>query len=112
MEVTIITRKELIEFKEELLNELRGIIAPYTKPATDNGKQWLKTYEVKKMLGISPGTLQALRFNGTIAFKKIGGLIFYSYDDILKLMKTEKQPVRSLTTGLPRRPINSKKNRS
>jgi hypothetical protein len=108
MAATIITKEDLIEFKEELLNELRDIISPNNKPATENGKQWLKTFEVKKMLGVSPGTLQALRLNGTIAYSKVGGLIFYSYEDILKLMKPEKQPVRSLRTGAPRRPMKSK----
>ena len=111
MEVSIITREDLIEFKEELLTELRGIISPFNKPVNENGKQWLKTWEVKKMLGISPGTLQALRLNGSIAYSKVGGLIFYSYEDIIKLMKPEKQHVRSLRTGVARRPVHSKKSR-
>ena len=96
MAATIITKEDLIEFKTELLNELRDIIAPVCKPATENGKQWLKSYEVKKMLGISPGTLQSMRLKGTIAFTKVGGLIFYSYDDILKLMKPQKPAQRSI----------------
>lgn len=96
MAATIITKEDLIEFKEELLNELRDIISPVCKPATENGKQWLKSWEVKKMLGISPGTLQSMRLKGTIAYTKVGGLIFYSYDDILKLMKPQKPPQRSV----------------
>jgi hypothetical protein len=39
-------------------------------------KKWLKSSEVKKMLGISPGTLQNLRINGMLPFTKIGGLSF------------------------------------
>ncbi len=104
MAATIITKEDLLEFKEELLTELRDLISPTTKPANENGKQWLKSFEVKKMLGISPGMLQAMRMNGTIAYTRVGGLIFYSYEDILKLMKPQKQPLRSLRTGHSRRP--------
>lgn len=45
-------------------------------------KEWLKSYKVRKLLSISPGTPQTLRKKGTIRFSKIGGLIFYKYADI------------------------------
>ena len=90
MAATIITKEDLLEFKEDLLNEIREMIQPVSKPATAEGKQWLKSWEVKKMLGISNGTLHTMRLKGTIAFTKMGGLMFYSYDDILKLMKPQK----------------------
>lgn len=32
-----------------------------------------------------------MRVNGTIAYSKIGGLIFYDYDDILGLMEGRKK---------------------
>jgi len=38
-------------------------------------------------MGISRGTLQTLRTNGTIKATKIGGLMFYAADDISKLMQ-------------------------
>jgi isocitrate dehydrogenase kinase/phosphatase len=40
---------------------------------------------VRKLLGISPGTLQNLRINGTLPYTKIGGVLFYDYEEI-KLM--------------------------
>lgn len=39
------------------------------------------------MLKISPGTLQNLRVNGTLRFTKIGGIIYYSYEDIELLLE-------------------------
>jgi hypothetical protein len=39
------------------------------------------------MLGISPGTLQTLRINGTIPYTKVGGIIFYDKKDIQKIME-------------------------
>ncbi|WP_370362918.1 hypothetical protein [Mucilaginibacter flavidus] len=42
------------------------------------------------MLKISPGTLQNLRVNGTRTFTKIGGIMYYKYEDILKMMEGNK----------------------
>jgi hypothetical protein len=62
----------------------------FSRKNTDQ-KQWLKSYEVREMLGISRGTLQTLRTNGTLNATKIGGLMLYSYDDISKLMQGKKK---------------------
>lgn len=87
MSVQIVTTQDLQTFKAELLQALREfIVSPVNAP-----KKWVKSYEVREMLGISPGTLQTMRINGTIAYSKIGGLIFYDYDDILKLMEGRKK---------------------
>ena len=53
-------------------------------------KKWLKSYEVRKLLGISPGTLQNLRVNGTLPFTKIGGVIYYDYTDIQSMLQSNK----------------------
>lgn len=90
MAAEILTREDLAIFKTELFRELRELVnAPAIQP-----KKWLKTYEVRDMLGISPGTLQNMRINGTLSFTKIGGLIFYDYDDILQLMEGTRKTVK------------------
>ncbi|HVI49207.1 MAG TPA: hypothetical protein VM802_30345 [Chitinophaga sp.] len=82
MAATPLTREDLAAFKEELFQELRDLInASSTKPG-----KWLRSYQVRDMLGISAGTLQNMRINGTLPFKKIRGLIFYNYNDIIRLM--------------------------
>lgn len=43
------------------------------------------------MLEISPGTLQTLRTNGTIRYSKIGGIFYYKYKDILKILNGGQQ---------------------
>uniref|UniRef100_UPI0025C5CFA9 helix-turn-helix domain-containing protein n=1 Tax=Flavobacterium sp. UBA6046 TaxID=1946552 RepID=UPI0025C5CFA9 len=53
-------------------------------------KQWLKSNEVRKLLNISPGTLQNLRINGTLSYTKIGCILYYPYQDIEKLMEHNK----------------------
>ena len=50
-------------------------------------KKWLKSPEVRELLSISTGTLQNLRINGTLPYTKIGGVIYYDYDEILKILE-------------------------
>jgi len=83
MPTEIVTTDDLREFKIDLLKEIKQLFAAHHGQPT---KKWLKSYEVRKMLGISPGTLQNLRVNGTLAYTKIGGVIFYDSEEIQKMM--------------------------
>lgn len=85
MLIDLITREDLNEFRNLLLNDLKQLIQPQSQQA----KQWLKSYEFRKLLNISAGTLQNLRINGTLAFTKIGGLMYYKYSDIEKVMNSK-----------------------
>jgi hypothetical protein len=86
MAVEIITREDLNEFRSLLLTDLKEIFNAKEKQQ----KQWLKSNEVRKLLNISPGTLQNLRINGTLSYTKIGGIIYYSHSDIDKLLNRNK----------------------
>jgi hypothetical protein len=89
MAVELITKEDLNNFKIEVINEIKQILKPkLTNPVGQ--KEWLKSYEVRKLLGISPGTLQNMRINGTIAYSQVGGLMFYKYDDVIKVMEDNK----------------------
>ena len=83
MQVELITREDLKAFKSELLNEIKQIV----QPPQGQSKRWLKSNEVRKMLNISPGTLQNLRINGTLRYTKIGGMMYYKLEDIHKLLE-------------------------
>lgn len=85
MNVELITRDDLERFKKDLLEEIRKFQA-FPRKRGEEQRNWLKSFEVRKLLGISAGTLQNLRINGTLPFSKIGGLLYYRYEDILKLM--------------------------
>ena len=85
MKVEFITKEDLESFKKELIAEIRRGRYRHNNPDQES-KEWLKSYEVRKLLGISPGTLQNLRLNGTLPFTKIGGLMYYRYEDIRALM--------------------------
>jgi hypothetical protein len=83
--IDLITKQDLEQFKTELFAELKKIgISPSTEQA---GKKWLKSAEVRKLLQVSAGTLQNLRINGTIAYTKVGSLLYYKQEDIFKLLE-------------------------
>lgn len=81
--IEVITKDDLNDFKKDLLQEIRQMI----RPEEGQGKKWLKSIEVRKLLNISPGTLQNLRINGTLRFTKIGGMLYYKLEDIHKLLE-------------------------
>jgi hypothetical protein len=84
MPTEIVTTDDLREFKIEFFQELRKLLKEhYGQPS----KKWLKSYEVRELLGISPGTLQNMRANGTLPFTKIGGVMFYDYENIIKMLE-------------------------
>jgi hypothetical protein len=84
----LLTVGDLEIFKESLLQEIKSLLA---NANTGPAKKWLKSSEVKKLLGISTGTLQNLRINGTLSHSKIGGTAYYDYDEIAKLLKGNEQ---------------------
>lgn len=84
MSVEIITKEDLREFENRVLAEIKKLLSCGEK---DGSKQWLKSSEVRKLLKISPGTLQNLRINGTLAFTRVGSIIYYKLDDINKVLE-------------------------
>lgn len=56
-----------------------------------SSRPYLQASDVRKMLGISPGTLQHLRVTGQLPFTKIGGKTFYQAEDIQKMMEGNKR---------------------
>lgn len=84
MAATIITTEDLHEFKLELLDDIKNLM---NNQSGHQQKKWLKSNGVRELLGISPGTLQNLRINGTLPYSKIGGVIYYDYQEIANLLE-------------------------
>jgi len=87
MATEIITKEDLQVFKEELLRDIKLIIGRNEPPASE----WLRSSQVRKMLSISPNTLQALRVSGKLNFTKVGSIFFYRLDEIRKLVEGDKR---------------------
>jgi hypothetical protein len=48
--------------------------------------KWLRSKDVREMLGISDSTLQTMRIKGTIPAYKLGPTWFYREDEILNTL--------------------------
>jgi hypothetical protein len=96
MAAEIITKEDLQEFGNNLLIQIKGLLGQ----TLEEPRKWLKSYQVKNLLKISDNTLQTLRDNGTIPFTKIGGILFYSYEDITKVLSGEVKSKR-IKVGKP-----------
>ena len=83
----IITTEDLISFKSDLLNEIKSI---FKEMKEHGGRKWLRSRDVREMLGISHGTLQNLRINGTLPYTKVGGVIFYDQGDINHMIESNR----------------------
>lgn len=88
MAIEVLTKEDLYEFRTLLLSDLKELL----KVNPQQTKQWLKSKEVRKLLNISPGTLQTLRINKTLTYTKIGGILYYDNADIEKLLNGNKVP--------------------
>jgi hypothetical protein len=87
MAVTVITTDDLEVFRKNLIDDFKKLLGErHAQPV----RKWLKSHEVRRLLTISPGTLQNLRINGTLPFTKIGGVIYYDYEDIHKMLEQHK----------------------
>jgi hypothetical protein len=84
----LLTVGDLEIFRTELIQDIGDLLKnTISAPA----KKWLKSTEVKKLLGISTGTLQNLRMNGSLSYSKVGGIIFYDQTEITKLLEDNVQ---------------------
>jgi len=83
----LITLDDLMQFKKQLLEELLLALKSQINVVP---KKWLKSHEVRRLLKISPGTLQTLKSSGILPFSKIGGVHFYDYKDIEHLLESGK----------------------
>ena len=83
----LITVDDLLQFKKQLLIEL---VAELKSQINIVPKKWLKSHEVRRLLKISPGTLQTLKASGILPYSKIGGIHFFDYEEIQKLLEKRK----------------------
>lgn len=79
---------DLESLRNDLVSEIKNLLSGLSSTPP---KKWLKSSEVKKLLGISTGTLQNLRVNGSLSYSKVGGIIFYDYSEIAKLIERNEQ---------------------
>ncbi len=88
MNVELVTKNDLDNLRDTLLKELRSLVGVRT-----DTKKYLKSSEVRELLGCSAGTLQNLRVNGTLEYTKIGGTIYYASASVDEVFEKNKRSV-------------------
>ena len=88
----LLTIDDLTDFKRQLLFEIKTL---FKEQAGQPAKKWLKSKDVRKLLNISPGTLQGLRVKGALPYTRIGGVIYHDADDIARMLESKKSFSRS-----------------
>lgn len=91
MHISIVTQEELLALKEDIIESLEVKLNELLSTNSQTPEiVLLKSHQVQRLLGISPGTLQNMRVNRTIPFSKVGGIIFYEKHEILRLIQDNK----------------------
>ena len=86
MGLEVITKEDLQQFRTQLINDLRELLIPKEAKLV---KPWLRNSEVMKLLNISANTIQRLRIAGKLRSNKVGGIHYYRYEDIEKLLNSD-----------------------
>ena len=86
---TIATLEDLERMKTEIIQALKEA----TKSNSTLEKKWLRSKDVREILGISSSTLQTMRIKGEIPFSKVSGILYYPADGIQDLLNKNLQNV-------------------
>lgn len=82
MSIEFITKDDLDAAVQKVIAEIRKCMLPQN--ASEEG---YRTKEARKALRCSAGKLKSLKIAGKLRSKKIGGNVYYSSEDIQKLLK-------------------------
>lgn len=82
MAAEIVTIEDLERFRIRLLGDFAKLMQQ-----PDTVQPLLRSGEVRKMLNISPGTLQKLRVKGILPFVKLDGSFRYRLVDVERAMQ-------------------------
>ena len=82
MEVVVIDKATF----ERMLSGFENFAKEVERLCREHGdlgeREWLDSYDVCGLLGISPRTLQTMRENGTLAYTKISHKVYYRSEDV------------------------------
>ncbi len=82
------TLQDLSFLKTEAINEVGQLLLEINGLPS---KQWIKSNELMRFLGVSSGTLQTLRNNTILPFTRIGGVIYYNTESVINMLEQHRQ---------------------
>lgn len=86
-----VTKEDLRHFRMLLINDIGKLLEEKTgdEKAAQEDMEWLRSKAIRRIMDISPGTLQNLRITGKVKFKKVMGSYYYKKSDVTKLFNEE-----------------------
>lgn len=85
-----VTKEDLRQFGMLLIGTIRKMMQAGSESEKDAVQpEWLKSRVVRKLLDISPGSLQNLRITGKVRFKKVLGSYYYNRADLMQLFNEQ-----------------------
>lgn len=85
MSIDILTKDDLLEFRQTLISDIKKLLIEILKQQP-NTLQGYKTKDVRRILSCSTNKLVSLRIDRKIRVKKVGGTLYYNVDDVKKLL--------------------------
>jgi hypothetical protein len=90
MSAEIVTVEDLEKFRIRLLADLVRMLEKPVSERPKGPEPLLRSGEVRKLLNVSPGTLQNLRIKGILPYTKLDGSFRYSQEDVFKALESLK----------------------
>lgn len=84
----LVTKEDLRQFRLLLLNDFEKMLSGKPQNAEQKDEEdfeWMRSKTIRRILNISPGTLQNLRITGKVRYKKLIGSYYYSRTDVMNL---------------------------
>lgn len=85
----MVTKDDLKQFRMLLLHDIGNLIKETSDSSDKTVNEWMRSKTIRRIMDISPATLQNLRISGKIRFKKIMGSYYYNGLDLEKLFNEE-----------------------
>ena len=86
MSILVINAEDLERQLQKVVNEVKSAV---TNNDSSNVR-WIRSKQVKELLGISDSKLQTMRINRSITYSQIDGTYFYDKESILSLLEQNK----------------------
>ena len=90
----IVTIEDLYQFRLQLLEDLKVLIQPANnsvpKGMVKKAPTSVQRTPMGEDAGLSYGTLQNLRIKRVLPYLKLGGIMFYRYEDIGRMLDGDK----------------------
>ncbi len=86
-----VTKEDLRQFRLLIIGDIRELLKERNQLSDGSEKEeWLRSKEIRRILSISAGTLQNLRIQEKVRYRKIMGSYYYNRLDLLELFKVEE----------------------